>query len=461
MALRPNAPHEGYYARLTLLKKLFWLYFFLLIFEGALRKWVVPQLSAPLLVIRDPVGLLIMYEAFSSSKWPHKWTTLLTFLTAGLLGLCVVQVVLGNNSWLIGLYGLRSYLLPFPVAFIMAENLDKEDLRRFGVWTIFLLLPNAVLAAFQYASPGNAFINNGAYEGAQQLAFVEHHVRASGTFSFVTGFEDFVALAGAFIVYGFVTPGFAKRWLLWAGAFALVLCIPMMGSRGVVVQLGAMIACMVLGAVLGISQFWKMLRFVLPVAIVWFLVSLLPVFSEAASSMTLRFEGAAMIEGGGSEGKTLYFRTAQPAANAIHEAFASNNLTGIGIGRGAAAVQEFLFGSKEEVAGEYEFSREFAEMGLVLGGVFTLLKLTLLIGMFGPALARVRENDSLALLLLPLAVTSLIFCAPEQPTEGGFMVVGIAFCIAAAKGPARAVVLRRPPAVERQQMPHDRRVLRR
>ncbi|MBA3651978.1 MAG: hypothetical protein H0W66_10995, partial [Chthoniobacterales bacterium] len=41
------------------LRQLIWLYLWLLIFEGAFRKWIVPQLSAPLLLIRDPVALLI------------------------------------------------------------------------------------------------------------------------------------------------------------------------------------------------------------------------------------------------------------------------------------------------------------------------------------------------------------------------------------------------------------------
>ena len=49
--------------KMPFLKKLFWAYFLLLIFEGALRKWIVPQLSAPLLLVRDPIGLLILLEA--------------------------------------------------------------------------------------------------------------------------------------------------------------------------------------------------------------------------------------------------------------------------------------------------------------------------------------------------------------------------------------------------------------
>src|SRR5271169_2764172 len=46
MALARKRNPNSYFGRLTLLKKYFWLYFLLLIFEGALRKWVAPQLSA-------------------------------------------------------------------------------------------------------------------------------------------------------------------------------------------------------------------------------------------------------------------------------------------------------------------------------------------------------------------------------------------------------------------------------
>ena len=42
-----------------------WTYFILLIFEGGLRKWVLPQLAAPLLVVRDPVVILILISAWN------------------------------------------------------------------------------------------------------------------------------------------------------------------------------------------------------------------------------------------------------------------------------------------------------------------------------------------------------------------------------------------------------------
>ncbi|MEJ7769742.1 MAG: hypothetical protein WKF89_18125, partial [Chitinophagaceae bacterium] len=40
-----------------------WLYILLLIFEGALRKWILPGLSTPLLIIRDPLAIWLLVTA--------------------------------------------------------------------------------------------------------------------------------------------------------------------------------------------------------------------------------------------------------------------------------------------------------------------------------------------------------------------------------------------------------------
>ena len=52
------------------LRRLLWLYLWLLIFEGAFRKWIVPQLSSPLLLIRDPVVVLIYVLALRARLFP-------------------------------------------------------------------------------------------------------------------------------------------------------------------------------------------------------------------------------------------------------------------------------------------------------------------------------------------------------------------------------------------------------
>jgi hypothetical protein len=57
------------------------------------------------------------------------------------------------------------------------------------------------------------------------------------------------------------------------------------------------------------------------------------------------------------------------------------------------------------------------------------------------AVARAREGEPLALLLAPLMVSAVAFGTLENPTSGGFMVIYMAFSLAALKRP---VVLVQP-----------------
>src|ERR1051325_7691372 len=52
-------------------RQLIWLFFWLLLLEGALRKWVGPRWSDPPLVGRDPVVLLIYFFAIRGRILPR------------------------------------------------------------------------------------------------------------------------------------------------------------------------------------------------------------------------------------------------------------------------------------------------------------------------------------------------------------------------------------------------------
>jgi hypothetical protein len=440
MAIRPGRKPTSYFRRISRLKKLFWLYFLLLIFEGALRKWIAPQLSAPLLIIRDPVGIWIIWEAYRTHKWPHRWSAVLSVVTALLFGLFVLQIVAGGNPLIAGLYGLRSYLLPFPLIFIMGENLDKEDLRSLGVFTLWLLPAMTVLEVAQYLSPPISFLNSGAYEGGAQIGFAGAHVRASGTFSFVVGSVGFGVLAASFIFYGMLRESFAPKWLLWTGTFALILSVPMTGSRGFVYQLIGLAACAGLCAMMSISQFGKVIQITLPLLILTFLVSLLPVFSDASQNLISRFEGASQ----GVEGdpvQTLVFRLVRPVVERVESAGFASSWMGQGIGSGSVAVSVLLQGTIRPTfeVGEDEFAHEVVEMGPLGGIAFALFKLFLAIMIFAPALAMAREQEPLALLFALLTMGGMLLAFLEQPTEQGFMVIVTAFCIAATRVPVHTV----------------------
>ena len=51
------------------IRKLVWIYFILLMVEGALRKWLLKGLSEPLLIIRDPIVILIYFQAYNTGHF--------------------------------------------------------------------------------------------------------------------------------------------------------------------------------------------------------------------------------------------------------------------------------------------------------------------------------------------------------------------------------------------------------
>lgn len=59
-----------------------WIYFILWIFEGALRKWVLPSLASSLLIVRDPVAIYIIIKTiYLNVKFLNPYVALGTVLS--------------------------------------------------------------------------------------------------------------------------------------------------------------------------------------------------------------------------------------------------------------------------------------------------------------------------------------------------------------------------------------------
>ena len=110
-----------------------------LLFEGALRKWFLPGLSNGLLIVRDPIVLYIYYLALQQGINPiqNKYIKFLLNLTI-ISG--VLSVIVGGHPLTI-VYGLRTNFLHFPLIFVMARVLTKEDVISFGKAFLIPLTP--------------------------------------------------------------------------------------------------------------------------------------------------------------------------------------------------------------------------------------------------------------------------------------------------------------------------------
>ena len=108
------------------LKKGIWIYYLLLIFEGALRKWVLPGLASPLLIVRDPVAIVLILIAMKHNVLRLNGY-LLVITLIGIISF-VLALVFGHGNLYVALYGSRILLLHFPLIFIIQKIFTREDL---------------------------------------------------------------------------------------------------------------------------------------------------------------------------------------------------------------------------------------------------------------------------------------------------------------------------------------------
>jgi hypothetical protein len=238
-------------------------------------------------------------------------------------------------------------------------------------------------------------------------------------------------MAAAFIFYGLANPKFAKKWLLWISSAALVLSIPIVGSRTIMFTLVAIVGCVGIAALFGVSQFVKSLQIILAMVFISLLIAQLPIFSEATATLFERLTQSSAAEG--TVGQSFLLRIVDPITGTLDDSISRNDLLGSGMGYGAGAVAQLLTGSQNFLAGEGEFERVIYEFGWPWGLAFMLSRWLLAVVILVKAIGRAREHEPLAWLLSPLTLIIVGLGTLEQPTEQGFFVICIGFSLASLK----------------------------
>src|SRR5437870_619514 len=173
------------------IRRLIWLYFWLLVVEGVLRKWVFPDLSNPLLVVRDPVVLAIYFLSLRARIFPRNaWVIVLVVIG------CLTAVATFVQLWrylppekiaAVTAYGIHADFFHLPLIFVMARVLHFEDVKKIGWWTLALLVPMTLLMIAQFRAAPDAFFNRTAGGEGEMMMSAMGKVRTAGPFSFVTG----------------------------------------------------------------------------------------------------------------------------------------------------------------------------------------------------------------------------------------------------------------------------------
>ncbi len=403
------------------IKRSIWLYFLLLIFEGALRKWFLPSLSVPLLVIRDPISIWIILLTWKKGLFPRSiYLSAMFFI--GVISISTT-LIFGHGNISVTLFGARILLLHFPLIFIIGRVFTLPDVIKMAKVTLWLSIPMALLIALQFYSPQSAWVNRGIGGDVDGAGFsgALGYFRPPGTFSFTNGNTLFFSFLAVCVFYFWLKPKLINRYLLICASIALLISIPFSVSRYLffAIIIHAFFAfCVVFK---NPKYFYKIILGFTGIALLFILMSQAGIFKTATDVFSTRFESASETEGGLEGtiyGRFIYDGLLKPLLGASDQPF-----FGYGLGMGTQAGAKLLTGSRGFVISEGEWGRMIGEMGILLGLSMIFLRLGLTISLVFRSLKKLKENITLPWILTSNCILMIVFAQWGQPTALGFAII--------------------------------------
>ncbi len=427
-----------------MLRQLAWTYFWLLLFEGAFRKWITPGLSSVLLLIRDPVVIMLYAAALGQNVFPFSVFTAATGLLAAL---SLATSVAGYGTMGITLYGIHADFLHLPLIVLLPKIFTRKDVARIGLMMLIISVPMLLLSIVQFKGGPESYWNVGAGGTVGgQLYAAAGKVRVSGTFSFVTGMVSYISISAAFVLYGLMSRRIYPKLVLMAALPSLIVTLVISGSRSAVAQVAIVCVLVILMSFQRPEAFGAALKpLILTVACCSALTYMTPIFDEGLAVHKARFESA----GGVKEG--MVDRFFGELAGGFNTLFVAPTL-GYGIGLGTSAGAQMLSGRTGFMLGEGEWDRVLYESGPFIGGAYLLLRIFMAIHMTITALQSYARGQPLSLLLLSTVLVGLVTSQFGQPTELGFVTFFSGLTLAAARDDEDEETA--PEAVRSESPPH-------
>ena len=403
------------------IKTAIWLYFLLWLFEGALRKWIVPGLATPLLIVRDPIAVYIIIKAINLNvKFLNPYVVLSTIFT--LLGLAIT-LTFGHGNLFVGLYGARIMMLHFPLIFIIGSVFSKADVLKLGRVMLALNILVTLIVYFQFTSPQSAFINIGiGGEGSAGFSGAMGYFRPSGTFSFTTGLSIFYAAVSVFVFYFWFSKDYCSKILLYASTITLVIALPLTISRGAVV--GVLIVGL-FAIMASVTSSKMLLKIIISCIAFYFIILFLQeyssIFNLSSEVFMSRVDTANKSSSGGGIKDSILLRMFNDFMKPIVDLFNQPLFAG-NLGMGTNAGAKMLTGKVHFLISESEFGRLAGEQGIIFGGGLIFLRIFFAANMAIQSWKLPKEEKLLPFILCGAACAAMAQGQWAQPTNLGYAI---------------------------------------
>jgi hypothetical protein len=422
--------------------------YLLLIFEGAIRKWMFPSLGQVLFFIRDPFALIAYGIALRHGFFPKNSGMMLTGVALGvcavlLVGAQMLSTSSGSSAGMLAVYGWRNYFFYIPLAFVIGEAFQKPDVERLVRWTLILAIPTSILVFLQFVAPLDSPINVG-FGGLKELQFHglntdAEHTRPMGFFTSDLGQKGFTVSALAMALSLWLLPAsrrYVKFWFLAMTTCAVLACLAVSGSRGTMVHAGLVMVGAITCAFLVRGGGVSARAVVWPTVIAVAAIMLYPIlFPDAFQAFMNRWNHGAAVESHAFGSLGIFGR-------ALYGFVDFFNLIGstplVGWGLGLAGNARITLGIQiEGFTGwaETDWARQIVDLGPVVGVLFIGYRIafTVWLGLRCLDGAR-RVRDPLPLLLFSFVGVDLLYgLLTGHGTVNGYVWLFTGFSLAAAR----------------------------
>jgi hypothetical protein len=405
----------------------------ILIFEGAIRKWVSSSSTLPLILLRDLLASYLVVRALSRGHFRHQRAMLQVMVpwSACVLGWGLLQLTLGESTFSVLLIGLRFWLLYIWFAVAAVAGMNERDYTAAVRVLLYTLIFMAPLGLVQRYSPPGAFINQTIDTDAEELfVVVAGVVRTTGTFSFTSGFTIFINVCAPFALGAFEARKLrtSHRFFAMAALGALIICTLVSGARSSFVYTGVMLGLYLLGNIVFSPMRRKGISLVTGVIALILVAGLAFVFQGTIDAIQERFDVASQSED--ISARVLSVFLGEPAV--LERA----DWLGAGIGIGSNLAQYVQRGGRSFFYAESEAGRTLVEGGLV-GAMFLFMKMIFILS--GIALAVKRSMQSRAvfpvLVWISIAAAFLSWPAIGQLSANGLLGILLALGLLSLRYP--------------------------
>ena len=433
------------------LVKLIFVIYFLLIFEGALRKWVFFLFPDAVFFIRVPFVLLLYYFAL---KYFYFFRSNVYFLLGMvfffvLLCLIPVQMLLGGYSaryLIVAAYGLHNYVFYIPAAFIIAVCFMREDVIYLVRATLIVAICSVPLVIAQSFAATDSFLVRGFgghFVGLQSSGVI----RPMGFFTSSPGQQMFVTSVAAFVFSSWVSVkvNYVSNKLLIIATLSLLPLLGLSFQRGVLVHVAIVLIFVIIGSML--SKCRKLaFRLLLAVLILALLALFFPLlFPDGFEIFYSRIVDAHQTEAG-----EYKFGELGLLSRVLYQLFKFLLIVDdvplfgylLGIGGNAALQLSWVdlpsaWSAWDGPAGWAEdgLSMNIVDLGLIFGPLYIVYRYMLFFWVFRLSLEAARQyKEILPITLVGFISPLLLFLQINgQGTLTGYVWLFFGFCLAAIK----------------------------